>query len=125
MKIVAIKEFDNTKSTPLLPLVPEPTKVADKDDLTLIEISTRPGVAGAAKVKVSIKILEGLEETPRELIAWCKSVECASIGLSCATGTHQIAALPQCTRGFAWATLKWSVTKQPKQQELAKSRPKK
>ena len=61
MKIVAIKEFDTRKkSQPLLPLVPEPTKLAGKDDLSAIEISTRPGVAGAAKVKVGIKILEGL-----------------------------------------------------------------
>jgi len=40
MKIVAIKEFDNTKQAPLLPLIPEPTKVSNKDNLTLIEIST-------------------------------------------------------------------------------------
>jgi len=105
MKIVAIKEFDNTKATHLLPLVPEPTKFTGKDDLTSIEISAQPGVAGAAKVKVSIKILEGLEETPRELIAWHKSVERAFIGLSCTTGTQQIAALPQFTQGFAWTTL--------------------
>jgi len=45
MKIVAIKEFDNTKTKPLLPLVPEPTKLAGKDHLTSIEISTQPGVA--------------------------------------------------------------------------------
>jgi len=41
-------------------LVPEPIKVAGKDDLTSIEISIQPGVAGAAKVIVGIKILEGL-----------------------------------------------------------------
>ena len=78
---------------------------ARKDDLTSIEISTQPGVAGAAKVKVGIKILEGLEETPRELIAWHKSVERTFVGLSCTTGTQQIAALPQFTQGFAWTTL--------------------
>jgi len=107
MKIAAIKEFDNTQTKPLLPLVPEPTKLAGKDDLTSIEISAQPGVAGAAKVKVSITILEGLEETPRELIAWRKSVERAFVGVSCntVTGTQQIAALPQFTRGFAWTTL--------------------
>jgi len=105
MKIVAIKEFDNTKTQPLLPLVPEPTKLAGKDNLTSIEISTRPGTVGAAKVKVGIKVLEGLEESPRELIAWRKSIERAFIGLSCTTGTQQMAALPQFTRGFAWTTL--------------------
>jgi len=68
MKIVAIKEFDNTKQAHLLPLIPEPTKVTNKDDLTLIE--TRSGTAGAAKVKVGIKIIEGLDDSPRELIAW-------------------------------------------------------
>jgi len=105
MKIVRIKEFDNTKTKPLLPLVPEPTKLAGKDDLTSIEISTRPGTTGAARVKVGIKILEGLEESPRELIAWRKSIERAFVGLSCTTGTQQMAAIPQFTRGFAWTTL--------------------
>jgi len=73
--------------------------------LTSIEISTRPGTAGAARVKVEIKILEGLEETPRELIAWRKSMDRAFIGLSCATGLQQMAALPQFTQRFAWTAL--------------------
>ena len=105
MKIVAIKEFDTSKSQPLLPLVPEPTKLAGKDDLASIEISTRPGTAGAAKVKVGIKILEGLDERPRELIAWRKSISRAFVGLHCTTGTQQMAALPQFCQGFAWTTL--------------------
>jgi len=61
MKIIAIKEFDNTKQTPLLPRVPELVKVSGKDNLATTEIITRPGTAGAAKVKVSAKILEGLQ----------------------------------------------------------------
>jgi len=93
MKIVAIKEFDNTQA-PLLPFIPEPTKVTSKDDLTTIDISTQPGTAGAAKVKVGIKILEGLDDNPCELIAWRKSVERAFIGLSCTTGAQQMAVLP-------------------------------
>jgi len=105
MKIVAVKEFDNTKQAPLLPLIREPTKATSKDDLTPIEISTRPGRAGAAKVKVGVKILEGLDENPRELIVWRSSVERAFIGLSCATGTQQMAVLPRLARGFAWTTL--------------------
>ena len=105
MKIIAINEFDNTKQAPLLPLVPEPTKVSSKDDLTSIEISTRSGTAGAANVKVTVQILEGLEDSPHKLIAGHKSVELAFVGLDCATGTHQMATLPQFTRGFAWTTL--------------------
>jgi len=108
MKIIAIKEFDNYKQAPLLPFIPEPTKVTSKDDLTSIEISSRPGTAGAAEVKVGIKILEGLDrldDSPHQLIAWRKTVESAFIGLSCTSGTQQMAVIPQFTRGFAWTTL--------------------
>ena len=87
------------------PLIPEPTKVADKDDLTSIEISSQPGTAGAARVKVAVKILEGLDDGPLELIAWRKSVEHAFVGLNCATGSQQMAPLPQFARGFARTTL--------------------
>jgi len=80
MKIVAIKEFDNTEQTPLLPLVPEPVKGSSKDDLASIKISTQPGMAGAAKVKVSVKILEGLEENPRELIPGARVWKTHSLG---------------------------------------------
>jgi len=106
-------------------LIPEPTKVASKDDLTSIEISTRPGAVGAAKVKVSIKILEGLDDSPRELIAWSKSVGRAFIGLSCATGAQQMAALPQFARGFAWTTLEakcHEATKATRAREIAGQR---
>ena len=75
MKIVAIQEFRNTKEKPLLPLIAEPIKLKGKECLTQIEISAVPGNANAAKVKLSVRILEGHSESPREVIAWCKQLD--------------------------------------------------
>ena len=66
MKVVVAKEFGNTSKKPLLPLVPEPTEILRKEELTTIELRSVPTDPNSAKVKFTFKMLEGGEPPFRD-----------------------------------------------------------
>lgn len=80
MKITASKDFGNKKI--LLPLTFESTEVTKEEDLTQVELFSNPNDANSTKVCFAFKILEGTDESPREVIQWCRNVEHAFVGLN-------------------------------------------
>ena len=102
MKITASKDFGTAKK-PLLPLVPEPTKIVRKEDLTSFEIRTVPTDGNSTKVKLTFKVLHGSEST-REIIQWRTNVDRALVGLNSTTGTDQHHMMQQFARGTALST---------------------
>ncbi len=72
---------DMSSKVSLLPLVPVEEESLTKDNSVTIEISTNPGTAGAAKVKLSVRILSG-RESIRSAITWKADVEKAVKGLN-------------------------------------------
>ena len=108
MKITASKDF-GTNRKPLLPLIPEPTKVPRKEELTTLELRTVPADPNSVKVKFTFKVLCGSENT-REIIQWCINVDRALIGVEADTGTAQNHMMQQFTRGTALGTYNGNLT---------------
>ena len=108
MKITASKDFGNKK--PLLPLVPEPTKVARKEDLAMLDLLTNPTDPDSVKVKFAFKMLNGGNETVREIIAWRANVERALSGLHDGNGLIHYQLVQQFCRGTALSNFNTSVT---------------
>jgi len=100
MKITASKDFGSNRK-PVLPLVPEPTTVLKKEDLTQVDLLSNPTDVNSTKVKFAFKILEGGTETPREVLQWLQNVERAFIGLNSNTGTLRMQMMQQFARGSA------------------------
>jgi len=93
MKITASKDFGSAKK-PVLPLVPEPTSVFKKEDLTQVDLFSNPLDVNSTKVKFAFKILEGETKTPREVIQ-------AFAGLNSNTGTLRMQMMQQFACGSA------------------------
>jgi len=110
MKVTVPKEFGNTAKKPVLPLVPEEVKINRKEDLTSLILRSDPTRADSATVKFSFKILEGVEESPREIIQWRLNIGRAFTGLDSNTGTLQHQMMQQFTRGTAQGNYNTAVT---------------
>ena len=105
MKITASKDFGNsTKNKIVLPLVPEPTEIAKKEDLTQVDLLSDPATDTSTKVRFIFKVIEGAVNPPREVLAWRRNVERAFIGLNSDTGTAKHQMLQQFCRGTALST---------------------
>jgi len=89
MKVSVPNDFGNTSKKPILPLVPEPIKSIKKEELTMVSLCSDPTDHNSAQGKFSFKGLIGDNETPREILAWCRNMEQAFIGLDLGTGTNQ------------------------------------
>jgi len=80
MKVSVPKDFGNT-SNKLLPLVPEPVKSIEKEDLAAVNPCSDPADHTSTQVKFSFKGLIGDHETPREILKWHRC-SCCSFGAS-------------------------------------------
>ena len=109
MKVVVAKEFGNTSKKPLLPLVPEPTEILRKEELTTLELRSVPTDPDSAKVKFTFKMLAG-GESPREAIQWRVNVDRALTGLNLTTRTDRNIMIQQFCRGMALSTYNSCVT---------------
>ena len=110
MKVVVAKEFGNTSKKPLLPLVPEPTEILRKEELTTLELRSVPTDPNSAKVRFTFKMLAG-GEPPREAIQWRVNVDRALTGLNLTTGTDRDIMIQQFCRGTALSTYNSCVAK--------------
>jgi len=70
----------------ILPFVPEPTTVAEKEDLATVDLDIDPMDADSTKVCFAFKLLTDTIDSPQELIEWLKNVKHAFIGLNQTTG---------------------------------------
>jgi len=81
MKVSVSKDFGNNRK-PVLPLVPEPTVLIEREDLAQVDLLSDPTDPNSTKVKFAFKILKGGHgEAAREIIQWCVNVERAFTGL--------------------------------------------
>jgi len=101
MKVSVSKNF-GTNRKPMLPLVPEPTTVLKKEDLTQVDLLSDPADANSTKVKFPFKILKGGNgETARHVIQWFINVERAFAGLNSNNGQLRYQMLQQFACGSA------------------------
>jgi hypothetical protein len=111
MKVTVPKDFGNNASKkPLLPLVPESTEIAKKEDLAQLELFSNPADSGSAKVRFAFKKLEGPSDSPREIIQWRKNVNHAFVGLNQTAGNTQNNMIQQFARGTALSTYNNRIT---------------
>jgi len=75
IKLATAKEFGNSKSKVVLPLVPKSTNVAKKEDLLQLKLFGNPTRAHSMKVCFAFEMLEGAACSPPEVIQWCKNLE--------------------------------------------------
>ena len=106
MKVTATKDFgtNRDKNKIVLPLIPEPTEIAKKEDLAQLDLYSNPADANSTKVRFAFKILEGANDAPREIIQWRRNVERAFTGLGQTVGVTQHQMLQQFLRGTALST---------------------
>ena len=110
MKVTTTKDFSNKNMKVILPLVPEPTTVAKKEDLATVDLHGNLTDANSTKVCFMFKVLLGTNESPRELIEWHKNVERAFIGLNCTTELLQHQMMRQFCRGTTLSTYNSNVS---------------
>jgi len=105
MKVSVPKEFGNTNKKPVLPLLPEPIKSIKKEDMTVVNLCSDPSDHASTQVKFSFKGLDGVHETPREILEWRRNVDRALIGLDLnnnGLSSHNMC--KQFMRGSAWSS---------------------
>jgi len=101
MKVSVSKDF-GTNRKPTLPLVPEPTAVLKKEDLTQVDLLSDPTDPNSTKVKFAFKVLKGCNgETAREVIQWFINVERAFTGLNSNNGQLRYQMIQQFASGSA------------------------
>jgi len=72
MKISATKDFGNnsTNNKAVLPLVLEPTTIAEKEDLVQVNLCGDLRDANSTQVCFTFKVLTGTADSPQEIIEW-------------------------------------------------------
>ena len=110
MKVVLPKENGNASKKPVLPLVPEPIKAVKKEDLTTVMIYSNPADITSTQVKFTFKVLDGDNETPREILGWRRNVERALTGLALNAGNTQYNMAKQFMRGSALSSYETAAT---------------
>jgi len=101
MKVSVSKDF-GTNRKPMLPLVPEPTTVVRKEDMTQVDLLSDPTDPNSTKVKFAFKILKGGNgETAHDVIQWFINVEWAFAGLNSNNGQLRYQMIQQFASGSA------------------------
>jgi len=101
MKVSVSKDFGNNRK-PVLPLVPEPTALIKKEDLTQVNLLRDPTDPHSTKVKFAFKILKGgHSEAAREIIQQFVNVERGFTGLNSNNGLLRCQMIQQFACGSA------------------------
>jgi len=94
----------------VLPLVPEPTVLIKKEDLTQVDLLSDPADLNSTKVKFAFKILKGGHgEAAHEIIQWFVNVERAFAGLNSNNGLLRYQMIQQFANGSALSGFNSSV----------------